>query len=250
MLRARRGFRAGPWLTAKAALINDYCRASGLRACVVGVSGGVDSAVVLGLLRHASRQPGSPLRRLVAALLPLRIAEGVTGQTTATARGRLAAEAFAAERVEIGLAPAYEAMRQAAEAGLGVRGGAWAAGQLASNIRAPALYYLATLLTQAGAPAIVCGTTNRDEGGYIGFFGKASDGMVDLQPLADLHKREVFELARALDVPAEIREATPTGDTFDGRVDEEMIGAPYDFVELFQLLRAQLDDDARARALA
>ena len=53
------------------------------------------------------------------------------------------------------------------------------------------------------------GTTNRDEGAYLGFFGKASDGMVDLQPISDLHKSEVRALATRLGVPAEIVEAAP-----------------------------------------
>ncbi len=253
MLRSRRGFDARAWLTAKSTLINDYLRASGLKAAVVGVSGGVDSAVVLGLLRHAARLPGSPLQRVLAAILPLRVPEGVTNQALAARRGHLVAEAFAStrvRRVELDLSAAYTAARDAAERGLDVRGGAWAAGQLASNIRAPALYYLATLLTQEGAPALVCGTTNRDEGGYIGFFGKASDGMVDLQPIADLHKSEVFAVGRLLGVPRAVLAAIPTGDTFDGRVDEAMIGAPYEFVELFQLLRAQPDESTRARWLA
>jgi NAD+ synthase (glutamine-hydrolysing) len=83
-------------------------------------------------------------------------------------------------------------------------------------------------------PAIVVGTTNRDEGAYIGFFGKASDGMVDVQVISDIHKSEVYRMAKLLDIPASIHQAIPSGDMYDGRVDEEVFGATYDFVELYQ----------------
>ena len=86
------------------------------------------------------------------------------------------------------------------------------------------------------------------QGGYIGFFGKASDGMVDIQLISDLHKSEVHALARHLDVPASVIAAVPTGDVFDGRTDEEMIGASYDFIELYMLVLA-LGGEDQARML-
>ena len=93
-------------------------------------------------------------------------------------------------------------------------------------------------------PSLVVGTTNRDEGAYLGFFGKASDGMVDVQPISDLHKSEVYAIARELDVPQVVIDAPPSGNVFDGRIDEEMIGAPYWFVELYLLARErELDLD-------
>ena len=80
------------------------------------------------------------------------------------------------------------------------------------------------------------GTTNRDEGAYIGFFGKASDGMVDLQPIADIHKSEVYAIAKILNIPEYIINASPKGDVWNNKLDVEMIGAPYDIVEVFILL--------------
>jgi NAD+ synthase (glutamine-hydrolysing) len=93
---------------------------------------------------------------------------------------------------------------------MNVQGKPWAAGQLAPYLRTPTLYYLTSLLTQEGMKAVVCGTTNRDEGAYLGFFGKASDGMVDLQLIADLHKSEVYALGKLLAVPEKILTRTPT----------------------------------------
>ena len=126
---------------------------------------------------------------------------------------------------------------------------AWAEGQLLSVVRTPALYYAAALLQAQGYSSLVVGTTNRDEGAYLGFFGKASDGMVDLQPISDLHKHEVVLLAQHLGVPQEILDAPPAGDVYDGRTDAEMIGAPYWAVELHALLRCAGQDPLQATAL-
>lgn len=192
-------------------LLGDYFRATGVRACVVPVSGGVDSAVALGLLKRLLDAPASPLEDLVAVLLPVSIAEGVTNQPQATARGRAVADALGVRWVEADLGAGHDAVRQSVEAGLGVEGSPWAAGQLVSTLRSPAVYYAATLLTDGGTPCVVCGTTNRDEGAYLGFFGKGSDAMVDVQPISDLHKSEVYALARLLGVPQATIEAAPAG---------------------------------------
>lgn len=244
-LRGRRGFVAQRCVQAKVALLNTYMRDSGLKACVVGVSGGVDSAVTLALACAAARAPGSAIERVVAALMPMFVAEGASNQDLALARGREVAARFGVEAVTVDLSAGQIAVKRAVDGGAGVVGGPWAAGQLVSYLRAPALYYLTSLLAQEGRPAVLLGTTNRDEGGYIGFFGKASDGMVDIQPISDLHKSEVYALARHLDVPASVVAAVPTGDVFDGRTDEQMIGTSYDFIELYTLLLA-LGDDERA----
>lgn len=225
-LRARRNFDVDRVLDAKVALLNGYFARCGLTAAVVGVSGGVDSAVTLGLLQRARAAPGAPIRRLIAACMPM-FTDGATSQAEATGRGREVAAWAGAELRAIDLTAAHIAMRAA----LGHLS-PWASGQLVSTLRTPALYALTSALTDAGERGVVVGTTNRDEGAYLGFFGKASDGMVDVQPISDLHKSEVYALARALGVPPAVLAAPPSGDVFDGRVDEQMIGAPYDAVEL------------------
>jgi NAD+ synthase len=79
---------------------------------------------------------------------------------------------------------------------------------------------------------LVAGTGNKIEDFGIGFFTKYGDGGVDLSPIADLMKSEVYALAKELGVVASIQEAAPTDGLFaDGRNDEDQIGASYDELE-------------------
>jgi NAD+ synthetase len=233
-LREARGFDVQEVAAAKLARLARFFRDNQLDAAVVGVSGGVDSALVLALLQRLLRE--QVLRRVVALLLPVE-APGATCQLEASARGRLVAHALAAECWEAPLAGAQNALIAALSAGSETAFGSWAMGQTLSVLRTPALYGAAALLQQQGLRSLVVGTTNRDEGSYLGFYGKASDGMVDLQPISDLHKSEVRALARHFEVPERIVTAVPRGEVHDGRSDEEMIGASYDDVELYLRLR-------------
>ncbi len=79
---------------------------------------------------------------------------------------------------------------------------------------------------------IVVGTGNKIEDFGVGFFTKYGDGGVDISPIADLYKSEVFALAESLGVIRRIREAAPTDGLWgDGRTDEEQIGANYEELE-------------------
>lgn len=235
-IRARRGFDPDACTLAKASLLNDYMRKHGLKGCVLGVSGGVDSALVFALAVTASRMEDSPIRRILPLLMPIH-SRGASNQDVATARGRELLKRFGFEPGEADLTKAFHALEEAVDAGAKIKGGDWAVGQLASYLRTPGLYYASSLLSQEGIPSLVLGTTNRDEGTYLGFFGKASDATVDLQLISDLHKSEVYAAAEKLGVPKSILEAAPTGDMYDSRLDTDVFGAPYDFVELFLALK-------------
>ena len=66
----------------------------------------------------------------------------------------------------------------------------------------------------------------------VGFFTKYGDGGVDLSPIADLMKSEVYAIARELGVNQEIIDAAPTDGLWgDNRTDEDQIGASYDELE-------------------
>jgi NAD+ synthetase len=230
-LRQVRGFETDAYIHRKLAAINLFFTTNNLDAAVLGLSGGVDSAVVFCLLLAASQVEGSPIRKILPLPMPI-YGEGATNQDQAESKAiHLMKDKGFKDYLIFDLTAAYQAIVKDAP------GDAWAQGQLASVLRTPALYYHAALLQSQGYASIVVGTTNRDEGSYIGFFGKASDGMVDLQPIADIHKSEVYKVAKKLGVSEVILRAKPSGDVFDGRCDEEMIGAPYWALELYLLIK-------------
>ncbi|MBN8661844.1 MAG: hypothetical protein J0M35_15865, partial [Candidatus Obscuribacter phosphatis] len=65
-LRRLRGFREEPYLQAKCLLLNGYLRNSGLKAVVVGISGGIDSALTLAIAVRAAKLPDSPIEKITA----------------------------------------------------------------------------------------------------------------------------------------------------------------------------------------
>jgi NAD+ synthetase len=235
--RKERAFSAADYLYKKSNLLKVFFEKSGIDAVVIGLSGGIDSALAAALMTKIASEKDSPLKKVSAVIAPI-FGNGTSGQEAAMERALLQCRALTKisdsfEYHVCDLSNSYHALLAAhpfREAN------AWAEGQMASVLRTPLFYYQAAILQQQGLRSLVCGTTNRDEGAYIGFFGKASDAMVDLQPLADLHKSEVYELAAYLGVVPEILHAVPRGDVWDNRNDEEMIGAPYWFLELYQLL--------------
>lgn len=234
LLRDQRGFAPRKFLEDKVKKINEFFEENDLDCAVVGLSGGVDSALVFKLLVECSKREGSPLKKIVALAMPI-CGNGTTGQSEALLKARILANQTSSEKVEFrvcDLTSAYSEYVKCVS-----HTSPWANGQLASVVRTPMFYYTAAIMQDLGYRSIVVGTTNRDEGSYIGFFGKASDGMVDLQPIADMHKSEVYSLAEILEVPSTITKDRPRGDVWDGKCDEEMIGAPYWFLELYLLHR-------------
>jgi NAD+ synthase len=96
-----------------------------------------------------------------------------------------------------------------------------------SRLRMVSLYLIAS-----NKNGIVVGTGNKIEDFGIGFFTKYGDGGVDISPIADLYKSEVFELSKKLGIDTEIINAKPTDGLWDDdRTDEDQIGASYDELE-------------------
>ena len=96
-----------------------------------------------------------------------------------------------------------------------------------ARLRMTALY--ATAGSNGG---IVVGTGNKVEDFGVGFYTKYGDGGVDISPIADLLKTEVYQIARELDIIEEIIQAAPTDGLWgDGRSDEEQLGASYEELE-------------------
>ncbi len=104
---------------------------------------------------------------------------------------------------------------------------------------------MATLYAFAGnAGYLVAGTGNKVEDFGVGFFTKYGDGGVDLSPIADLMKTEVFEIAKELGIVNSIQKAKPTDGLWDDdRSDEDQIGATYPELE-WAMRYIELESDA------
>lgn len=233
-IRKKRNFNVKNYIENKTNLLNQYMNNSNLNACVVAVSGGIDSAIVLGLVYKASQKEDSPIKKIIPVLLPCYDNTGVTNQEDATKRGRDVCERFNLSPVIINMHDIVNVIRNQVETETRLDTDNWAIGQLVPYSRTPVLYYITSLLNVSGYKAIIVGTTNFSEGGYLGYVGKASDGMVDVQLISDIYKSEVYKVAKDLDIPKSILNVTPAGDMYDNRTDIEVFGAPYDFVELYQ----------------
>ena len=96
-----------------------------------------------------------------------------------------------------------------------------------ARIRMTTLYQVA-----AANKGIVVGTGNKVEDFGVGFYTKYGDGGVDISPIADCNKSEVWEIGKSINILQEIIDAAPTDGLWDdGRTDEDQIGASYEELE-------------------
>ena len=203
--------------------IKDYYYFHGIQSLVVGVSGGIDSAVVSTLCA----QTGLPT---YVVRMPLESSHENTRLSDLHAQ-QLAEEYDNVTNVQIELSSVYDQLLHNINW--------WSEAQhfdkkefisdelslanTKSRLRMVTLYQIAG--TKKG---IVVGTGNKVEDYGIGFYTKYGDGGVDIAQIADLYKTEVRELGGYLGVDALIIDAQPTDGLWeDGRSDEDQIGATY-----------------------
>ncbi len=200
------------------AWLQSYLQKSSLQCFVVGVSGGIDSAVSSTL----AARTGS---KTFVLNLPIRSQSQHT--RLADLHCRALAQHFAnVEYLEQDFTAAYEAFMRVAEP-KGEPPHGLSAANSKSRLRMMALYYLAG--KQGG---LVVGTGNKVEDFGVGFFTKYGDGGVDISPIADLSKTQVRKLGQTLQVAPEIIAAPPTDGLWeDARNDEQQIGASYEELE-------------------
>jgi NAD+ synthase len=203
--------------------------ASGASGIAVGLSGGVDSAVVLRLAQLAVQD------QVVGVLMPCH--SDPRDETDA----RLVADHFNVTVVRIDLAPAYDRLAADLKSAISRLPLSHVDGRSDSTdirarvplanikprLRMSSLYYIANVLNY-----LVAGTGNRSEL-TIGYFTKYGDGGVDLLPIGHLLKSEVRALARALDVPAAIIDKPPSAGLWIGQTDEEEMGFTYADLESY-----------------
>jgi NAD+ synthase len=200
---------------------------SGAGGFVVGLSGGVDSAVVARLCQAAA--PAN----VVGVIMPCH------SERDDDEAARLVASTFHIPTVRVDLAPAYDvliedlhgavaaipkAQLEATHSGDDLRARA-AGANVKPRLRMTTLYFLANTLNY-----LVAGTGNRSELA-IGYFTKYGDGGADVLPIGGLLKSEVQAAARQLGVPPAIVDKPPSAGLWAGQTDEAEMGFSYDSLE-------------------
>ena len=201
------------------AWLKDYVTKSGTKGFVVGVSGGIDSAVTSTL----GARTGLPL---LCCEMPIHQNQSQVNRASRHIDWLI--ENFPnVSRVEIDLTPVFDGLISAlpgAEIGPGHE---MALVNSRARLRMTTLYYFA-----AAHSRLVLGTGNKVEDFGVGFYTKYGDGGVDVSPIADLVKTEVYAVAAELGVNDDIMSAPPTDGLWgDDRTDEDQIGASYPELE-------------------
>jgi NAD+ synthase len=199
--------------------LKDYATNAGVKGFVVGVSGGIDSALTSTLCAKT----GFPT---LCVEMPIHQAESQVSRAKEHI-AQLKDKFKNVSETKVNLTSTFEdfknevpTIEDQAKVDLSLA-------NTRARLRMTTLYYLAGINS-----ALVAGTGNKVEDFGVGFYTKYGDGGVDLSPIADLMKSEVYALAAYLKVPNSIQIAEPTDGLFgDSRTDEDQIGASYDELE-------------------
>jgi NAD+ synthase len=198
------------------AWIKDYANNAGVKSLVVGISGGIDSAVVSALCAGT----GLPV---FAVTMPIRQRPDL--HDLSMRQGAWLTQRFDNVRHEIiDLTSTFDQFEKSMLTYDSLLGFA----NSRSRLRMVTLYQIAQ--TVGG---IVVGTGNKVEDFGVGFYTKYGDGGVDISPIADCYKTEVWQMGRELGVLEDIINAAPTDGLWDdGRTDEDQLGLSYAELEV------------------
>ena len=197
----------------------DYATNAKVKGFVVGISGGIDSALTSTLCA----QTGLPT---LCVEMPIHQAEShVNRANEHIDQLKKRFPNVLNERVD--LTPTFETFKNEVPISNNEAAYNLSLANTRARLRMTTLYYLAGI-----HGFLVVGTGNKVEDFGVGFFTKYGDGGVDLSPIADLLKSEVRLLSKFVQIPESILTAKPTDGLFgDDRSDEDQIGANYDELE-------------------
>lgn len=199
--------------------IRQYFKQSGFSHAVLGMSGGLDSALTAVL---AAKALGP--KNVTALIIP---EHGLTSPKN-TADAAALAKQLGIKAITI---PLNRFLSPFANVG-------WKQSKLAKmNLRARARALLLYNYANSNG-CLVVGTGNKTEL-KLGYFTKYGDGAVDLEPIGDLYKCEVRTMARLLGVPDRIVDKTPTAELFHGQTDELELGMSYDDADALLMRQAR-----------
>ena len=199
--------------------LKDYASNARVKGFVIGISGGIDSAVTSTLCAKTGLD-----------LLCLEMPIHQENNQVTRAKNHIAwlkTNFDKANNLTVDLTPVFDNFVNAVPAVDNEEDRFMSLANTRARLRMTSLYYFAALNGY-----LVAGTGNKVEDFGVGFYTKYGDGGVDLSPIADLMKSEVYDIAKVLGVNQEIIEATPTDGLWgDDRTDEDQIGASYPELE-------------------
>ncbi|MGX1928950.1 NAD(+) synthase [Flagellimonas sp. 2504JD4-2] len=199
--------------------LKDYATKANCKGFVIGVSGGIDSAVTSTLCAKTGLD-------LLCVEMPIH--QGKNQVNRADRHIDWLIKNFSnTSRQKVNLTPVFDSLVDSFPRVEDEEARFMSLANTRARLRMTSLYYFAALKGY-----LVAGTGNKVEDFGIGFYTKYGDGGVDLSPIADLLKTEVYELGRVLGVNQDIMDAAPTDGLWgDSRTDEDQIGASYPELE-------------------
>jgi NAD+ synthase len=210
--------------------IKTYARSAKINTLVVGISGGIDSSVVSALCARTGL-------KTIVVQMPIRQAKALNNRSSMQA-GWLLERYKNVTHMSMDLTGIFNAFDTklspfcAADNGDYTDSSELAFANSRARLRMMTLYQIAQAHN-----ALVVGTGNRVEDFGVGFFTKYGDGGVDISPIGDCLKTQVWDMGREMGLPQEIIDAAPTDGLWaDGRSDESQLGMTYPELEMAMAL--------------
>lgn len=205
--------------------LKQYAKGAKISTFVVGISGGIDSSVVSALCAQTGL-------KTIVVQMPIRQNKTLNNRSSMQATWLLDHYPNTVTHISMDLTPVFSAFEKKVDPFCQIEDDTYDTYKLASansraRLRMMTLYQIAQCHS-----GLVVGTGNKIEDFGIGFFTKYGDGGVDISPIGDCLKTEVWDMGRELGLPQEIINAAPTDGLWDdGRTDEQQIGMSYPDLE-------------------